>query len=261
MKKPLILIISLLITLNVSFAAWSPHASADVLEVCKFTELTDYLKNKAPEALEKALKDPKNTSNNLEIRVAFENARTKYHDTVKCVFDASTITMLGSAAGVSDNLKKDDFPLMTKEVLSDLQKPDKACLSDTKLTKIIKDNSTEILIPGLLTANNLYSDFIGILLGKLDDYEDNSLANGSDLLGDIQRLGQLKLILSNEVQDSIVALDSAFLSLKEMRVSFLMHVQFQCMLKNLEAFRKMLGNLRSVITTLPSVIEDASMHK
>jgi len=261
LKKFTSSIINIVFILTIILTAVPVHASGNMLEVCKLKDLEKYLTETAKEDLKKMIKNEDDDSNNLKIRVAFEKARTRYHDTIKCVFDASTISILGSASGTGSNLKKDDLPALSKQVLGDLNKPDKACLSDEKRKQIIENSDPSLLVPGLLSAYNLYYDFITYAINLLEEYPDIDPLENFALENSSKQTNQLKLIMKNESENAIIALNGAFIALKELRRNFIMHVHFQCMMKNLEIYRKLMGNLRKVITVLPSVIHDASTHK
>lgn len=272
MKKLILKTIWLIILLLASFLFVQPSASAKVLKDCKVDQLIldlgldtdkDAKKGKFQTDFDKDFKEAKNDntkSNNLVIRLAFEKARTKYHDTVKCVFDHATIALLGSASNVSEDINMSNPPDLTN-MLGDLLKPDLACLKEDKLAKIIKDSSSENTLQPLLDAYQKYAEYIKHLveLSALNpDLDDSTIGSFEKLFANYE---SFKLIAENEIQDSIVALDTAFIALKEMRQAFVMHVHFQCMLKNLEVYRRVLANIRSVVTVLPGLIEDASMHK
>ncbi len=260
-KKLISATISLIFLATLTVTVWPLQASADTLKVCKLEDLEKYLTKQAKEDLTKTLQKDDGDSNNLKYRIAFEKARTMYHDTVKCVFDASTIAILGSAAGIGTNLKKDDLPSLTRQVLAELNEPDKACLDDEKRNEVMNASDPSKLVPDLLAAYNQYSDFVQYIIDQLESNPDIDPTENDALASVSARVERLKLIMNNELQNAIVALDGAFIALKEMRRNFIMHVHFQCMMKNLEAYRKLFSNLRKVITTLPSVIQDASMHK
>ena len=193
----------------------------------------------------------------LVFRIAFEKARTQYHDAVKCVFDKSAISILSSAG--------DDFDAAILAAgapnFPNLLKPDVACLDEKPLANLLKDSSPENLLQPLL---GLYNDYTEYLDGLLVTVSISSLDNKSqirDFAKVINKLDIFQHLVENEIQNSLVALDAAFISLKEMRQAFMMHVHFQCMLKNLEDYRRVLGNLRAVVSIIPGVIEDCSMHK
>ena len=257
MKKLLsIIIVTTIITLS-----WYQVSSADTIDECKIKDLNTYLTTTARSDFQKALVDEKD-ANDLDVRIAFEKARTKYHDTVKCVFDIATIKLLGSAAGIGKSVKADDLPDLNQKVLSELNKPDKVCalIEQGTLKDIINQDGPANLVEIMLKSYEYYSAFIRYLIVQQQNYPsiDSSFLGFQEVA---EHTNALNLIMENEIQDSIVALDTAFLALKELRLSFVMHVHFQCMMKNLEVYRKMLGNLRTLVMGVPGLIEDASMHK
>ncbi len=195
--------------------------------------------------------------NDLVFRIAFEKARTQYHDAVKCVFDKSVISILSSAG---DDL---DAAVLTAGAPSfpNLLKPDVACLDEKPLTNLLKDSSPENLLQPLLNLYNNYTEHLKGLVSITSVSSADNKTQIRDFAKVINKLNTFQHMVENEIQSSIVALDAAFISLKEMRQAFMMHVHFQCMLKNLEDYRRLLGNLRTVISIIPSVIEDCSMHK
>jgi len=267
LKKILIIAIGIILLLIISSVLIYEVSSADISSTCEFTKLNDYLsltvgkEGDGYKNFEKALKTPDGDSNDLKARIAFEKARTKYHDTIKCVFDVSAISVLGSTRGLGDNIKKDNLPDLDA-ALADLLKPEKVCaLWPVKLTKIINSNNAETLIKPILESYNKYSAFINYILSKIESFPTISGSSSNVLVSAYDNLDKMKLVMGNEITDSLVALDAAFGGLKELRLSFVMHVHFECMLKNLEIYRRMLASLRTIVSTLPSVIEDASMHK
>jgi len=277
-KKILLIIIGLILLLLISFAAIYEASSAAaaeeniIIKTCEIKKLNDYLSLKKDDKgviqgggyknLNEAFSKSDGYSSEIKIRMAFENARTEYHETIKCVFDIASIKILGSAGGIGDNIRKNDIPDLSKALI-DLNDTDKMCTfaESGKLKKIINDNGPEQLIQPILEAYSNYANFINYLA---DTFKNVEIKNtGSNIgLGDYgDKYLRMKNIMGNEIQDSIVALDSAFQSLKEMRIAFVIHARFECMLKNLQMYQKMLKNVRSIISALPSAIEDASMHK
>jgi hypothetical protein len=282
-KKILITFIGFIIlfSLSIPISPKSSFAAPDKaddkfssIKICGVDKLNDYLalskaqggtaeKDGAAFAdLQKSLNEDSGDSNALKIRVAFEKAREKYHNTAKCVFDVATVEILGSAGGLGENLKKDSLPDLTL-ALADLNVPDKVCpiMEKGKLKSIINGNNPENLVPSLLTAYNNYSALVTRFIERLKQVgtgKEGSVTNFEEEY----KVGQpLQLLMENEIQDSIIALDSAFEALKELRVSFVLHVHFECMLKNLALYQRLLGNLRSIVTVMPSVISDASTHR
>lgn len=195
--------------------------------------------------------------NDLTFRISFEKARTQYHDAVKCVFDKSVISILSSAG--------DDLGAATLTAgapnFPNLLKPDVACLNEKPLANLLKDSSPENLLQPLLNLYNKYTEHLQNLMTIASVYSADNETQIRDFANVINKLSIFQHMVENEIQNSLVALDAAFISLKEMRQAFVMHVHFQCMLKNLEDYRRVLGNLRTVVSIIPGVIEDCSMHK
>ena len=193
----------------------------------------------------------------LVFRIAFEKARTQYHDVVKCVFDKSVISILSSAGDDLDTATltagAPNFP--------NLLKPDVACLDEKPLANLLKDSSPENLLQPLLSAYNKYTDYLNRLIVTTSVSSSDNQSQIRDFAKVVNKLNTFQNMVENEIQNSLVALDTAFISLKEMRQAFMMHVHFQCMLKNLEDYRRVLGSLRTVVSIIPGVIEDCSMHK
>lgn len=287
MKKLIIIIIGIIALLMISFALVHKTSSAAVATVskpcgdnkickeCKLDELikkdgyfqlkTDSLKaGTAQEKFEKNLKESTNNNNgylnDLTVRIAFEEARTQYHDAMKCVFDFSTIAILGSAGGVTDDISLANLPNLV-DLLPKLIQPNMACLKQDVLKATLEKTSpTELLKPVLATYSK-YEDFLNYLHGKASSNPTVKASDRQNLAKIVSNYKALQLVMENEIQDAIVALDTAFIALKEMRQAFVLHVNFQCMLKNLEVYRRVMANLRSVIAVLPPLVTDASMHK
>ena len=110
-------------------------------------------------------------------------------------------------------------------------------------------------------AYNQYVDRLKYLFALLQEHPTVSSATIDSFSEVFSNQSEQKLLVEDEIQNAIVAMNSTFIALKEMRQAFVMHVQFQCMLKNLEMYRRLMSNMRSVIMALPDLIEDASMHK
>jgi len=62
-----------------------------------------------------------------------------------------------------------------------------------------------------------------------------------------------------EKQNALVAMNITFASLKELRLAFVMHVHFQCILNSLDKYRKKLEDVRIIVDSLPFELQDASM--
>lgn len=212
---------------------WSPeNVSAKILDECQLKAYPTLNSN--------------STLSDLDFRVAFETASNQYHEYVNCVFNKATESVLNSAGGDPKNLLN----------------PDSACLTDSnpkKLKDLLADSSPENLIQPLLKSYQDYAAYLKQLQNILDNQPDLNPQN-IGINDIIERRTRFQLLIANETQNSIVALDNAFLSLKELRASYVMHQHFQCMLKNLENYRRALVNLRSVIEVMPPLFHNASTH-
>ena len=174
---------------------------------------------------------------------------------MKCVFDQAAINMLASAGGDTEGVG----PAVLIDMLPDLLKPETACLKQKDLVNILKHGSPKSLLTPLLEAYYQYAEYLEKLYMAVSDYlQIDETTDYSKLYATNQAFS---LIVENEIQDAFVTLDASFTALKEMRQAFTIHVHFQCMLKNLEAYRRVLEKLRTVIESLPPIIENASMHK
>ena len=249
MKKILLLIIGLtfIFTANLAVAADDPKEN-DILKQCK---------DKLPEYETIDLEEPYEGQYNLNFRLAFEKARTDYHNYVKCIFDRAAIDMLASASGDTEGVGL----AVLIDKLPDLLKPKTACKKEKDLTKIMSDGSPKSLLKPLLETYNKYVGHLKALLVEISKNLEVPEESAQDFSLLITRKQAFQLIIENEIQDAYVALDAAFITLKEMRQAFVMHVHFQCILQNLEAYRRVMENLRVVVESLPGVIEDCSMHK
>lgn len=183
---------------------------------------------------------------NLQFRLAFEKARNNYHDYVNCVFNEAAQSMLGSAG-----------PKDAKA----LNQPSSACIEGQVLTTLLKDTSPKNLLDPLLTAYTDYSRYLKSLISVMFNKPEIDPQSIGQFELIVQRQQFFELLTDNEIENALVALDSAFIGYKEMRQAYVLHVQFQCMLKNLERYRQAMSSLRSVISILPHLFEDASMHK
>jgi hypothetical protein len=202
------------------------------------------------------LSKPYKDNFDLNFRIAFEKASNQYHLYMECVFEGMVKEMLGSAGGDTSGIFAAHAP-----DLPEWMKPESACQKEETLATLLKESSPEQLVKPLLDKYNTYVDYLLLIL-KIGRDKVNPVENGQSV--SIAEIAARKLVLrnlvENEIQDSLAALDGAFNGVKEMRKAFIMHVHFQCMLRNLELYRHAMENLRRVVSGLPSVIENASMH-
>jgi hypothetical protein len=193
----------------------------------------------------------------LNFRIAFEKTRTNYHAYMECVFEKVVEGMMGSSGANTKGIFGANAPNAPE-----WSKPESACIPEKSLVDNLKDGSPETLLKPLLDTYNDYVDYLQLLFieasTKIDTTKEGIDVKLDELRGQNEAF---KLLVENETQDALAALDGAFIGLKEMRQAFVMHVHFQCMLKNLERYRRAMENLRKVISAIPSVIIDASIHK
>ena len=236
--------------------SWMPHSSAEggnvkispIIKKCE-TEFPDFLEKDKNDKEEKSFSD-------LEFRIKFEKTRNAYHEYIQCIFDESAKEILGSAGG---NIKA--IWTASTPNIPELLKPEVACLKQENLTKIINHSSPKSILPTLLNTHGNYATYLNNLS---DVYERNMRSTSSNariFAGYFKRVEIFDNLITNEIQDSLVGMDIALGVLKEMRQAFVMHVHFQCMLKNLGEYRKMLENIRTIVMLLPSKIIDASMSR
>lgn len=244
-KKLISIIIALILVFQLGVIPIAP-AQADLIKDCK------KLEPKYPEEIKFETED------HLNFRLAFETVRNNYHTYVRCIFDRAFITILGSAGTDTEGIFSTSAPNFIDALPRFLQ-PSTACLDQDKLVKILKDSSPLNLLPHLLGE---YSRYVKHLTRLFDDALPSlpsAISNIGEFAEAFEQNRIFKQLFDNEIQDAIVALDSAFINLKELRMALVMHVHFQCMLENLESYRRILGNLRSVLTVLPDLIHDASL--
>jgi len=214
------------------------------------------LKPKYPGADKLDFSKPYTNKFELNFRVAFEKASNQYHLYVECAFENMVSEMLGAAGGNISAIFAANAPN-----LPEWMNPTSACLKEDMLASLLKGGSPETLVEPLLKEYNRYVDHLLVLTnearGNASVVEDGRQIQISEI--NARRLF-LKTLVENEIQDSLVALDGALNGLKEMRKAFAMHVHFQCMLRNLELYRHAMENMRTVVSALPAVIQNASMH-
>lgn len=186
-----------------------------------------------------------------QLAIALEQFQNQYHGYLQCIFDGAVQEILGSSGADTDGFWSANSPNMPEWLV-----PDLACLEPDKLAKATGNTGTDKLLPVALKAYNAYSRFLSKLYKA---YEENLVLSRADDASAF--LQQSRNIVVNELQDSLAALSSTFSQLTEFRQVFVMHVQFQCMLRNLEEYRTFLGKIRSIVLLLPARIIDASTVK
>lgn len=190
---------------------------------------------------------------------AFEEAQMAHHDYVGCMFQFAIDSILQSEGGKYSGMS---IPIINP--LLDWTTPDQACLTSEELKKVIlKTNPSQMLGP-MLKAHTNYRDHLQKLGNQFDR---NGVITGEDgkpvnnLNAIVKKSANLETVKRRrqlEIETSLLAIDLMFTSLKELRLSFVMHVHFQCTLKYLNKYRQVLEDLRDVIEPLPVQLEDAS---
>ncbi|MFH0837921.1 MAG: hypothetical protein V1880_01490 [Patescibacteria group bacterium] len=234
-KKIAGLLLVFILTLNVSVPI--SHAETEPEGACK-EKKPDYGKLMEIWSGEKI-------QNESAYKKAFEAAQITHHDYVGCMFDFAE-----------------------KEIISsdiDWMSPNQACLTPEELKKIIRKSAPDQLLGPILRA---HADYRNHLQALGDQF------NGKGVITDedgkpVNQLAAIKIKSANletvkrqtklEVDSSLMAIDLMFTSLKELRLSLVMHVRFQCTLKFLDKYRRALEDLRNVIEPLPGQLEDASV--
>jgi hypothetical protein len=193
---------------------------------------------------------------------AFEEAQSYYHKYAQCMFDYAENQILQNKVNQGGT-----WQAKTPNELVDWLDTSAACISQEKLAEAIFNTEPNQMLPPLLELHSDYSEHLNklielYLLEGHEKGEDGKNLGGSDLLVTLNRnAGLLERQVIYELQNSLVAINLSFISLKELRTAFVMHVHFQCMLNNLEKYRKALENLRVIIDVLPGRLEDASMSQ
>jgi hypothetical protein len=267
MKKYLIslsVIIALIINLTV------PIYSATAQEVIQRpTEPEKACDNQNPELLKKetngnftSIKKLDNQIDKGEIKFnyakfqeEFEKIQEQYHGYVDCVFNFAETEILGKV-GISQGTIQANTPAF------DLMDPKAACLNTDKLIEIKNKTTPNQLLTPLLEIQSIYSDYLDALKAL---YESKGTETGGAGTNQLKAMSEaytgIDLVVESEKESALVAMDIAFKSLKELRLAFFMHVHFQCMLNNLEKYRKWLEDIRIIVESLPGMLQDCSMTK
>jgi hypothetical protein len=194
-------------------------------------------------------------------QAAFEKSQAAYHSYVQCLFDFAESSILwsgGSVQGGQFQANMPNFPWM---------KPAAACLTPKKLNEIIKNTNTDQMLGPLLKTHKAYTEHLDAILNIYQQFGvekggDGQLLEGTQAFSQrIKKSSSFTAQIKAEKENALIAMNMAFISLRELRLSFVIHVQFQCMLNNLETYRKFLEDLRTIVTLLPSRLENASMSQ
>lgn len=200
---------------------------------------------------------------------AFDAAQLGHHDYEGCLFDFAERTVLKGTKSTNvmdaNLLNTGGIPVFS--TLVDWMAPDQACLSSDDLKKIIQQTDPSKMLDPVLSEYSAYRNFLTTVgndfdaNGVLSSDQNQSLTLMDTLLAKQNNSDTLMRERKLEIQSSIMVIDLMFTSLKELRLNFVMHVRFQCMLKFLQNYRKALEDMRLVVGSLPSLLQDASMVK
>lgn len=185
-----------------------------------------------------------------KFKTVFEQTQQRYHSYLECIFNEAAKSILAADTGT------DGFWVANTPNIPHLLEPEVACLEADVLNGLLESTAPDALLPYLLKAYNAYSQYLKELQARfLKEFA------GTRLEQDYVKAQEAENLITNEIQNSAVAHRTAFVMLTELRQVFTIHVQFQCMLHNLEGYRKFLSEIRKIITLIPNRIIDASLFK
>jgi hypothetical protein len=182
----------------------------------------------------------------------FEKIQEQYHGYAECIFDYAEKTVLGTKESNAEEWNN----------------PPSACISQAELKKVIDYTSPNQMLEPLLETYNEYGNYLDELrdLYQIRGEETGGTEDQPTALSATTKLqlgagigGENIRLTKSEKENALVAMDISFKSLKQLRMAYVMHVHFQCMLKNLEKYRQYLEKIRIIVEALPGILEDASM--
>jgi hypothetical protein len=211
--------------------------------------------------------------NYAKFEEVFEDVQDQYHEYTDCMFsyaEAKILRNVGASKGITQAMT----PNFDPSVLPLIGPPidwmtSAACLTPEKLKEIKDATVSDTMLPPLLEIHGIYSDFLDALVlkykleGRETEISDEDLNPTAidQLLAMSTAYTGINRQVDVEKENALVAMDIAFKSLKELRLAFFMHVQFQCMMNNLEKYRKWLEDIRVIVDSLPDRLRDCSMTK
>lgn len=213
--------------------------------------------------LAKPWDDAKEKTHNLFEEV-FDASQAAYHDYMSCLFGTAFAHVLKEEG---EDSKKMIATVPAKVTSVNWLLPGQACLTEDDLIQSIEGTSPEVLMPKALGALDEYQDF---LFGFYEEFEGEGKI-GEEIDPQIaaqarSKTQQISLILqknrqrvNNEVESSLIALEIAFNSLKELRLSFVFHVRLQCIIHQLGRYQQVLGDLRRIAESMPKALRNASV--
>lgn len=196
-----------------------------------------------------------------EFETAFLDAQEEYHVYVQCVFDISQKYILDAP----DESYLQTGMLANNPNALDWMKPDIACIDQKQIVSILEAVSFDVLLIPLLDIYNKYGDYLDSILvpyAKQNKSNDDSEKDLYDLISQtIARSEKAERLIENEKESALVAMDTSFYSLKELKTAFIMHVNFQCMMQSLGKYRNILEDIRNIVDDLLTRLPDAAKSK
>ena len=209
--------------------------------------------------------DPEAEINIKTIDKFLGTEQEKYHEYVQCMFDYAEDQILDSGGAKTRGTAQANAPAFP------WFKPEAACIikdgKEYKMNEALQASAPSELIPPLLKIHQEYANMLNKIAPKYEQEGTESGEGGENLsvtglfAAKSKASRELRSYIESEIDNSLVAIDITFTTLKELRMAFLMHVQFQCMLNNLEKYRKALESIRTIVSCLPAHLEDASVTK
>ncbi|MDH5596956.1 MAG: hypothetical protein OEY44_02535 [Candidatus Peregrinibacteria bacterium] len=243
----------LILTLSITLAPASLAQTSRAEESC-VSKKPDYIKLMEDWNGEK-------TKDNKAYKKHFDIAREAHHNYVSCMFSFAEQEILQTEAIHQGGTYEANTP---NQDTFDWMAPDQACLTPNELKWVIQGTDPSQMLQPMLNSHNAYKLHLNAIgdsyRGKAVATDENGrrLQGAEALIAFANTLGSIERQRRLEIESSLVAIDLMFTSLKELRLSFVMHVHFQCMLKYLEEYRIRLENLRKLIQPLPALLRDAS---
>ncbi len=184
----------------------------------------------------------------LGFRLVYERARGDFHEYMECLFSEAE-TRISGASGTAV------VPAYTPNV-ADLQDPLGACLEETALNEILTATSGEEISARVQDTYAAYREYLQALL---INYQQNpELPPGSSIAESLSASSLWKSFVERELKDSLSAINASLEGLNDMRMAFVLHVRFQCLLKSLTRYRDMLEEMHLVAAVIPDLVDNAS---
>lgn len=200
---------------------------------------------------------------------AFQEMQIAYHDYIGCMFQYAEGIILKSDGSDASNTISANTPnasALPFSGLVDWMSPDQACLDISEFKTVILKSEPNQLLGPMLETHASYKNHLRKLGDQFDKKAKATDSQGETLKG-IEAMIAKEAFSSTvsrqrelEISSARLAIDLMFTSLKELRLSFVMHVNFQCTLQFLDKYRLSLEKMRKVIDSYPTKLENASVN-